>query len=68
MSTASKVAERKAANPEKYCPVSRCLWSTGGGYCPRHQHLAPKSPEALQVAKDAFLEWHSVNVVGRGGK
>jgi hypothetical protein len=36
MSTASKVAERKERHPELYCPKDRCLWHTGGGYCPRH--------------------------------
>lgn len=36
MSTASKVAEDKLNHPHKFCPVSRCLWRTGGAYCPRH--------------------------------
>jgi hypothetical protein len=36
MSTASKVAARKEKYPEVYCPYRRCLWHTGGGYCPRH--------------------------------
>jgi hypothetical protein len=36
MSTASKVAARKLEHPELYCPSPRCLWRTGGGYCPRH--------------------------------
>ncbi len=33
---AASVAENKERNPGKYCPVNRCLWRTGGGYCPRH--------------------------------
>ena len=37
MSTASKVAANKEGHPEQYCPVSRCLWRTGGARCPRHQ-------------------------------
>jgi hypothetical protein len=37
MSTAAKVAERKLAHPEEYCPHPRCLWHTGdGSLCPRH--------------------------------
>lgn len=34
-SPAALVAERKRAHPELFCP--RCLWQTGGGYCPRHK-------------------------------
>jgi len=30
------VAKSKAAHPERFCPVDRCLWHTGGGRCPRH--------------------------------
>lgn len=26
----------KEKYPEKFCPTKRCLWRTGGGYCPRH--------------------------------
>jgi hypothetical protein len=37
MSTASKVAARKEKYPHLYCPKPRCLWHTGGGYCPRHK-------------------------------
>jgi hypothetical protein len=33
---AAKVAENKARHPERYCPAPKCLWRTGGGYCPRH--------------------------------
>jgi hypothetical protein len=33
------VAQNKAKYPDKYCPAPRCLWRTGGGYCPRHRHL-----------------------------
>lgn len=35
-SIAAKVAATKEAHPERYCPTHRCLWMTGGGYCPRH--------------------------------
>lgn len=31
-----RVALDKAAHPERYCPVAKCLWRTGGGLCPRH--------------------------------
>jgi hypothetical protein len=37
MSTAAKVALQKEKRPEMYCPVPRCLWRTGGGFCPRHR-------------------------------
>jgi len=36
-----KTAIEKRDHPEKFCPAKRCLWRTGGGYCPRHRHLAP---------------------------
>ena len=29
-------ALNKEAHPEVYCPARKCLWRTGGGYCPRH--------------------------------
>jgi hypothetical protein len=32
----STVAAHKQANPRLYCPYTRCLWRTGGGFCPRH--------------------------------
>lgn len=32
----ARVALDKDARPERYCPVPRCLWRTGGGCCPRH--------------------------------
>lgn len=39
---AASVAEAKRRHPEKFCPVDRCLWRTGGGRCPRHP--LPKEP------------------------
>lgn len=33
---AAKVAADKERDPSKFCPTPRCLWRTGGGYCPRH--------------------------------
>lgn len=30
------VAAAKAQRPSMYCPARRCLWRTGGGFCPRH--------------------------------
>lgn len=35
-SVAATVALDKLKHPEKYCPATRCLWVTRGGYCPRH--------------------------------
>lgn len=37
MSTAASVASNKERHPERYCPAKRCLWRTGGTYCPRHK-------------------------------
>ncbi len=37
MNTAAKVARHKQTHPERYCTAPRCLWRTGGGYCPRHE-------------------------------
>jgi hypothetical protein len=49
-STAAKVAERKAKNPDLYCPQVRCLWATGGPLCPRHKKaLATGKPEDHNV-------------------
>lgn len=58
MNIQAKVAIDKVKNPERFCPVYRCLWRTlvchpmtremvpakncQKGYCPRHKHLAPK--------------------------
>lgn len=45
MNTAAKVAREKAAHPERFCPHARCLWRTGGGFCPRHRQAAPLKAE-----------------------
>jgi hypothetical protein len=34
---AASVAQAKERHPELFCPATRCLWRTGGGYCPRHK-------------------------------
>ena len=39
-SVAANVARNKQKHPENYCPGYRCLWRTGGGYCPRHRREA----------------------------
>jgi hypothetical protein len=36
MRVAASVAAAKERRPDQYCPKPRCLWRTGGGYCPRH--------------------------------
>lgn len=48
---AASVAENKERNPGKYCPVKRCLWRTGGGYCPRHRDREAAF-EILNAAQD----------------
>jgi hypothetical protein len=37
MRIAAQVANDKEKHPERFCPHHRCLWRTGGGYCPRHK-------------------------------
>jgi hypothetical protein len=50
-SVAASVAQNKERNPDKYCPVKKCLWRTGGGLCPRHATSAgPSSFVAERVA------------------
>lgn len=44
-SVAKSVRMAKESRPENYCPVPRCLWRTGGGYCPRHAPAASSSGE-----------------------
>lgn len=55
MNIQAQVALAKEAHPERFCPVTRCLWfvvkldhatqtyhprpDCPGGYCPRHQSL-----------------------------
>ena len=51
------MAENKARHPERYCPTARCLWRTGGGYCPRHRPAEEeREPECTctQVDVDLF--------------
>ena len=47
---AQRVARHKELHGEEYCPFPRCLWHTGGGYCPRHM---PSSPVGRLVAEMA---------------
>lgn len=44
MGIQAKVAQDKEREPEKFCPVRRCLWRTGdGSRCPRHA-VTPAPP------------------------
>jgi hypothetical protein len=52
--TAMRVAANKAKRPEIYCPASRCLWRTAGGYCPRHKR-EEREPECTCVQVDVDL-------------
>ncbi len=45
MNIQAKVALDKERHPERYCPARRCLWRTGGGYCPRHVPADPVMAE-----------------------
>ena len=47
MNTAAKVAEQKRQHPERYCPEPRCLWRTGGGWCPRHAPRVHATPAPI---------------------
>jgi hypothetical protein len=53
-----RVAQNKQKRPEIYCPAPRCLWRTGGGYCPRHQPLEEDDHEpectCTQIDVDLF--------------
>ena len=53
MSTASKVAQHKEKNPEKYCAALRCLWRTDEIFCPRHRPSseAPYKAQARRIAE-----------------
>lgn len=59
MSVAAQVAQHKEKHPEKYCPEKRCLWRTGGGYCPRH---APREahPRSVETVLCKFVAAHQV--------
>jgi hypothetical protein len=52
MNIQAKVAIDKARHPERYCPERRCLWRTGGDYCPRHEDVLVPT-ERLQEIYDA---------------
>ncbi len=55
MSTAAKVVQHKEKHPERYCPTTRCLWRTNGGYCPRHARHAPPKSSALEWIRNGFV-------------
>ncbi len=55
-STQVKVAQRKAQHPEEFCPASKCLWRTGGGYCPRHEKKAAEAFGAMVEGEPALKE------------
>lgn len=43
-SVAERVAARKRAFPERFCPAPLCLWATrDGSYCPRHESVRVSS-------------------------
>jgi hypothetical protein len=62
MNIQAKVGLDKQRNPDRFCPVHRCLWRVKKlnhatqthypdpryptGYCPRHAHLAPQRSAA----------------------
>ena len=51
---AASVAKDKLLRPEKFCPEKRCLWKTGGDYCPRHADPAKPDdrPRATYLLPD----------------
>jgi len=51
---AAKVAANKARHPELYCPNAKCLWRTGGGYCPRHQPANSRQLETRLEMKEVL--------------
>ena len=64
--TAAKVAAHKAKHPEQYCPTPRCLWKTGGRYCPRHKPIdwnpvvPPKAAHRVRLPGDVL--YHIFNL------
>jgi hypothetical protein len=46
-SPAAQVAQHKERHPELYCPTRKCLWRTGGGFCPRHAPAVPKQTKEV---------------------
>ena len=51
--TAAKVAAHKAAHPEMYCIVSKCLYRTDALRCPRHAE-APYKAQAPKLLKETL--------------
>ncbi len=61
---AASVAKNKESHPERYCPAPRCLWSTGGGYCPRHKQAA----EVRSLVDDSgYSQSEALKIVRAGG-
>jgi hypothetical protein len=41
-SVAASVRKDKEKHPEKYCPITKCLWKTkDGSPCPNHKYMFP---------------------------
>jgi hypothetical protein len=64
MNVQAKIALEKQAHPERFCPVTHCLWRTaklnhatgereGGGYCPRHKPIEPR----VAKPKSTVMDW-----------
>jgi hypothetical protein len=51
--TAAIVVKNKEQHPELYCPYRRCLWKTGGGFCPRHRPM-----NTIKVRCDLCEAWY----------
>jgi len=54
MSINAKVAEDKKRHPERFCQAPRCLWRTGGGYCPRHARTERRPITATDWIRNGF--------------
>ena len=52
MRIAAQVANDKEKHPERFCPHRRCLWRTGGGYCPRHKPVLRSTNEVRNTLVD----------------
>lgn len=61
MNTAAQVAQTKENHPERFCPKPRCLWRTGGGYCPRHIAPAVVAPILRSLSEAAEEETEHVH-------
>lgn len=57
-SVAKSVRLNKERRPDQYCPSPKCLWRTGGGFCPKHAQNGGKlsNNQVLLTITDTLLD------------